>query len=540
MSDNLIQRTASAYDYPLLIKHLLQTPLVYTPNQEIVYRDLKRYNYTTLNQRIARLANALTKLGVKAGDTVAVMDYDSHRYLECFFAIPMLGAVLHTINMRLPPEQILYTINHAEDSVILLNSDFLPLLGGVADKLATVKKFVVLTDAETYPETSLAVAGEYEHLLAESAESFDFPDFDENTRATTFYTTGTTGLPKGVYFSHRQLVLHTLSIITALNGFSSQSTFNSKDVYMPLTPMFHVHAWGVPYAATLLGLKQVYPGRYEPEILMKLIVGEKVTFSHCVSTILQMIVNSPAVQHLDLSNWKVVIGGGALSHALCEKAMAHNINVYAGYGLSETCPGLSIALLKPEMLAQEKSEQVETRCFAGLPLPFVQFKTVDADDNEKETGEIVVRSPWLTQGYFKENERSEELWRNGWMHTGDVGRIDEEGYLHITDRIKDVIKTAGEWISSLELENLISQHSAVKEVAVIGVPDQKWGERPLAVIVPGNEVSEKDFQHFFKEAVNQGTLPKWGILVKVAFAEDLPKTSVGKLDKKVLREMYTG
>jgi non-ribosomal peptide synthetase component E (peptide arylation enzyme) len=281
MQTRLIEPTPSAYGYPLLIKNLLDPPLRYAPNQEIVYRDKVRMNYRQLAERIHRLANALADLGVKPGQTVAVMDWDSHRYLECFFAVPMMGAVLHTINIRLSPEQLIYTINHAQDDVILVNSEFLPMLAAVRDQMTTVKKIILLNDEPQAPETPVPLDGEYEALLAAAKTSYDFPDFDENTMATTFYTTGTTGMLKGVFFSHRQLVLHTYGILTGLSCYRCQSSLDTGDVYMPITPMFHVHAWGVPYVCTMLGLKQVYPGRYEPAMLLKLLVTEKVTFSHC-------------------------------------------------------------------------------------------------------------------------------------------------------------------------------------------------------------------------------------------------------------------
>jgi fatty-acyl-CoA synthase len=313
MTVKLIPKTPSAYEYPLLIKNILPTPLTYFPDREIVYRDKMTYTYVELNRRVQRLANTLEALGVKQGDTVAVMDWDSHRYLECFFAVPMMGAVLHTINIRLSPEQLIYTINHAEDDVILVNADFLPLLAAVKDQMKTVKKIVLLTDDEANPDTPVNLEGEYEHLLAAAASEYDFPDFDENAMATTFYTTGTTGLPKGVYFSHRQIMLHTYGLMSGLCAYESQASLNSGDVYMPMTPMFHVHAWGIPYLCTMLGTKQVYPGKYEPEMLLKLIVSQNVTFSHCVPTIIHMLVSSPVIKKLDLSRWKVVIGGSALS-----------------------------------------------------------------------------------------------------------------------------------------------------------------------------------------------------------------------------------
>ncbi len=547
MTYRLIPRTPSAYAYPLLIKNILKMPMVYAPRQEIIYRDIKRYDYQGLHDRVGRLANALASLGVGPGTTVAVMDWDSHRYLECFFAVPMMGAVLHTINIRLSPEQLVYTINHAEDDIILVNSDFLPLLEAVRDQISRVKKFVLLTDLEQAPSTSIPLAGEYENLLQVSDPGFDFPDFDENTMATTFYTTGTTGMPKGVYFSHRQLVLHTYGLMSGLCAYRSQIHLDSGDVYMPLTPMFHVHAWGIPYLCTMLGTKQVYPGKYEPPMLLKLILGEKVTFSHCVPTIIHMLVSSPAVKNFDLSSWKVIIGGSALPRGLCKAAMDLGINLTSAYGMSETCPLLTAANLKPHMFDWDAEKQVTMRCKTGLPVPLVDLKIVDAEGKAvphdgKATGEVVVRTPWLTQGYLKDPEKSESLWENGWLHTGDIGYIDEEGYLQITDRVKDVIKTGGEWISSLQLEDIISQHPAIGEAAVIGVPDEKWGERPMALVVIREEykgkVTEEELRNFYAQAVAQGAIPKYGIPEKIAMVEAIAKTSVGKINKKQLRKDF--
>ncbi|MDP4980260.1 MAG: fatty acid--CoA ligase [Desulfobacterales bacterium] len=542
-----IHRTPSAYSYQLLIKHILTTPLIYTPKQEIVYRDRLRYDYETFFNRVTRLAGMLQKQGVQPGDTVAMMDWDSHRYLECFFAVPMMEAVLHTINIRLSPEQLIYTINHAEDDVILVNAEFLRVLEGVKDQFETVKKIILLTDADDRPETSLAIEGEYEALLGKTDDGYEFPDFDENTRATTFYTTGTTGMPKGVYFSHRQLVLHTYGIMGGLCAYKTQAPVDSGDVYMPMTPMFHVHAWGIPYLMTLLGTKQVYPGRYEPEMLLKLIAAENVTFSHCVPTIMHMLVSSPAVKKVDLSKWKVIIGGSALPKGLCRAALDLGINLYTGYGMSETCPVLTLAHLKPHMMDWDLERQVDIRCRTGLPIPNVVLDIVDPDGKPlphdgQATGEVVVRSPWLTQGYLKEPERSEELWHGGWLHTGDVGFIDAEGYLKITDRIKDVIKSGGEWVSSLTLEDIISQHEAISEAAVIAVPDEKWGERPLALVVLKKEfagkVKEEDLLNFLMKFVQNGTIPKFGVPSQVLLVESIAKTSVGKLNKRALRKQF--
>jgi fatty-acyl-CoA synthase len=544
---NPIEHTPSAYEYPLLIKHLLHTPLAHAADQEIVYRDLERFDYRTLQRRIGQLASGLARLGVRPGDTVAMMDWDSHRYLECFFAVPMMGAVLHTVNIRLSPEQLLYTINHAEDDVILVNSEFLPVLEEIKDRIEPVKKLVLLTDGADRPATSLPIAAEYKELLASSSAEYPFGDFDENTRATTFYTTGTTGLPKGVYFSHRQLVLHTLATMAALGTPAMGQRLHRADVYMPITPMFHVHAWGVPYIATMMGIKQVYPGRYTPDGLLGMIQREKVTISHCVPTLLHMLLNSPAGQEADLRGWKVMIGGSALPKGLARAAMERGIDIFGGYGMSETCPVLTIAQLTPAMLDGDPDGQVDVRVKAGRPIPLVDLRIVDDEMHDvphdgQASGEVVVRAPWLTQGYLKDRANSEQLWRGGYLHTSDIGTIDPQGYLLITDRIKDVIKSGGEWISSLELEDILSQYPGVSEVAVIGVPDEKWGERPVALIVPrpsdAGKITEDAIKAYVASYADKGVISKWAVPSRVRFIDLLDKTSVGKLDKKLMRQKY--
>lgn len=536
---------ASAYHYPLLIKHLLHTPLAHSPNQKIYYKNESSYTYTTFNQRLHQLANGLDAHGITSGHTIAVMDWDSPRYLECFFAIPMMGAILHTVNVRLSPEQILYTINHAEDDVIIVNTEFLPLLEKIYAQIKKPPTIILINETQQNIQTDLPITDEYSTLVNNHQPDYEFEDFDENAIATTFYTTGTTGDPKGVYYSHRQLVLHTLAGIAGLSAIKAQGRFFSDDVYMPITPMFHVHAWGVPYVATLLGVKQVYPGRYDPALLLDLIQEHQITFSHCVPTILHMLLQQPKSNDIDLSRWKVVIGGSALPSALCKAALAKGIDIYTGYGMSETCPILTLALLKPEQLNDPDNQYPEIRCKTGLPIPMVNLDIADSDLNflphdGTTPGEIVVRAPWLTQGYLKNPEHSELLWEKGYLHTGDMGVIDETGYLQITDRIKDVIKTGGEWISSLQIEDILTAHPDISEAAVIGISDEKWGERPYAIIVMNAQttISDDAVKSLINEKVQQGILSKWAIPDQIHIVDQIPKTSVGKIDKKLLRQQF--
>jgi fatty-acyl-CoA synthase len=533
-----------AYDYQLTIDRLLERTLAWNPTQKIVYRDAFEYTYADMAQRVRKLAAMLSELGVRQGDAVAFMDWDSHRYLEAYFAVPMMGAVLHTVNVRLSPEQILFTINDAEDRVLVVHKDFFPIIEKICANFDTAKKIVVIGDGHPLGALPRWSAGEYEELLGAAPDTFAFPELSEQTVATAFYTTGTTGNPKGVFFTHRQLFLHSVSGLAGFGGFPDPISFRTGDVYMPLTPMFHVHAWGVPYIATMLGVKQVYPGRYEPEMLLKLLVRQRVTFSHCVPTILQMILASPAAKDVDLSRWKVIIGGSALPRGLAEAAIARGINITAGYGMSETCPTLTVSVLKEHMADWPIERRADYLVKAGFPVMFVDLRIRDADGRDlapgkKNVGEIVARAPWLTPGYLKLHERSEELWRGGWLHTGDLAYRDEEGYIVITDRLKDVIKTGGEWISSVDLESLISQFEPVAEVAVIGVPDEKWGERPKAYIVerPGaaGRVTSASVASYLQKFVEAGRIEKWAIPEQIAVVSVLPKTSVGKIDKKVLR-----
>ncbi len=547
MVGRLIQSAKSAYQYPLIFKQLWHTPRVQAPDQEIVYRDLKRFTYLQIRERIGRLASALSKAGVVGGDTVGVLDWDSNRFLEAFFAIPMMGAVLQTVNVRLSPEQIAYTIDHAGASTLLVNDEFVGLLEGIKSRLPKVKRLIVMSDRPAPQTGSLSFIGEYESLLAAAAPDYDFPDFDENTQATTFYTTGTTGQPKGVYYSHRQLVLHSICGLALFGMAGQHGRFSRDDVYMPITPMFHVHAWGFPWSATLAGVKQVYPGRYEPAMLVRLIKSEGVTFTHGVPTILQMLLDAAAAAKADLNGLKMVIGGSALPKALGKRALAAGIDIFAGYGMSETGPLAAVSHVRSKDLTGDPDGEVEFRAKAGIAGPLVDLRIVDPDmksvpHDGKSAGEIVLRAPWLTQGYFNNPEGSEQLWAGGYLHTSDIATVDANGYVHITDRIKDVIKTGGEWVSSLQIEDLISQCPGVAEVAVIGVKDDRWGERPLALVVKrssdANGVSDAIIKNHLKTFADQGIISKYGIPEKILFIDGIPKTSVGKINKKELRERY--
>ena len=532
--------TGTPADFPLLIKSLLRTPLQIAADVEIVSDGLMRYSYRDFESRLKRFAAGLTAHGIGKGDVVAVMDWDTHRYFEAFFAVPMIGAVLHTVNVRLAPAQIAFTIDHAEDDVILVHEDFLPLLAEVM-KLVTREVHLILLrdDPVQDPETDFTFNTSYDAMMAAPDAEFDFPDFDENSRATTFYTTGTTGDPKAVAYSHRQLVLHTMGVLAGFGPVETSNRLHRGDVYMPITPMFHVHAWGFPYAATLLGIKQVYPGRYVPANLLRLIAEEGATFTHCVPTILQMLLSAPEAAATDLSRLKMVIGGSALPQGLAAAALDRGIDIYAGYGLSETCPVLSFAELTPG-----KEDDVAARVRTGKPLPLVDLRIVDEDMAEQprdgaSTGEVVVRAPWLNAEYLKSPQATDDLWRGGMMHTGDVGHIDSGGSLQITDRMKDVIKSGGEWVSSLALESLASAVDGVSEVAAIGVPDPTWGERPLLLVVAadgaGQPAVEAAVRTAFTDAVSSGGLSKWAMPEEIRFVAEIAKTSVGKIDKKALR-----
>jgi len=539
-----------ARNYQLTLDKILYRAVDQFPDTEIVYKDKVRYNYREFFNRVKRLASALEAIGLKNGARIATAEWNTHRHFEAYFAIPMMGNVLHTINVSIAPMDIAYILNHAEDDALLINEDFLPFIEVLKDYAKTIKKIIILTDKEDFklPKIEGKEVYEYESLLKDYGDdSYEFPELDEDTVATMMYTSGTTGLPKGVYFTHRQLVLH--SLITPLQFIYPGVMLNYKDVALSLVPMFHVHSWGLPYTFTLLGIKQVFPGKFDFGVILKLIEKEKVTFMAGVPTLLHMLLYHPDSKKYDLTGVKMIIGGAALPKGLYEEAKRRGMQVISGYGLTETAPILTLANLKPYMDEWPEDGKEEIYLRTGFPWPLVHLRVVDSEFKDvpkdgKSVGEIIVKAPWVVKEYFKDPDKTREAFVNGWFRTGDVAVWYEDGYIKIVDRFKDVIKSGGEWISSLTLESLISTHPGVSEVAVIGKPHEKWGERPLAIIVPKSEykdkLSEDDIREHLMNYVKEGKIPKWWIPDYYEFVDELPKTGTGKISKRTLREKYLG
>ena len=540
----------AASKYELTIDKLLLNTLHRKCRQQIVYAKT-RYDWVEFYDRIRGLASGLERMGVRKGTVVAVVDVDTNRYLEAYYAVPMLGATLHTVNIRLPPEHLGYTMAHAQDEFVIIRDEFVPLATKLAGSVKSLRGIVTMSDTGSAPSVPLMNVKFYDDLVKEGDPKFEFPELDEDTRATIFYTSGTTGMPKGVWFTHRQLVLHTLGTQLGLAGGLPQNRLEVRDVVMPLVPFFHVHSWGVPYGVGLNGQKIVLAGRYDPANILELISREKVTWSNMVPTVLNMILNCPTVTNYPeaLSKWKVSVGGGPLPREMAIRAQKLGINVMGGYGLSETAPVLTLANPTDRNIGLSKEELVDAVLVkTGIPIPLVAIRVVDPEMRDiprdgKTAGEIVVRGPWLTSEYYKDPAKTEELWRGGWLHTGDMAVMDDEGYVNIVDRIKDAIKSGGEWIPTIILEDLLVRHPAVFEAAVIGAKDQRWGERPLAVVGlrPNQTATADELKKHMEGFVAEGKLAKfWVPDDYIIIAETLPKTSTGKIDKKPLREKYSG
>ncbi|KUO89187.1 MAG: AMP-dependent synthetase [Vulcanisaeta sp. MG_3] len=542
------------YEYQLTLDKIIRRAAQLYPSIEVVYAppggSIIRSNYAREWDRVQRLGSVLEELGVQSGEPgrfgsrVAVLDWNTIRHYELYFAVPMYGAVLHTVNVLLSPEDIIYTMLQAQDEVLFINEDFIPLARVASSLVKSIKKVVIMSDKAEHGEVSFdgVEVYWYEDLLR-NAKPYNFPELNENVVATMMFTSGTTGRPKGTYFTHRQLVLHAISV--ALSITAPPINASIYDVAMPLVPMFHVHAWGLPYIATVTGIKQVYPGRFDWGHILRVINDEGVTIVNGVPTILYNLLTHSDSPKYDLSRLKFIAGGAALPRGLLEEAVKRGVTVVQGFGLTETAPVILLSMEKPNMRDWPMDRRRElSGLSAGLPLPLVDVRIVDEQDRDvprdgKTMGELVVRAPWVIKEYLNDPEKTRNAWRNGWFHTDDIAVWDSEGYIQIMDRAKDVIKSGGEWISSTRLEDLISTHPGVGEVAVVGVPHPKWGERPIAIVVPkpGWSVTESDIRNHLMKYVEQGQIPKWWIPDKVIIMEsELPKTSTGKIDKKILRD----
>ena len=528
---------------PLLISSIAQHAEKFHGDREIVSvtADNPQHRYTVREamMRAKQLANALGRLGVKQGERVASLAWNDYRHLEVYYGVSGSGYVCHTINPRLFPEQIVYIINHAEDRFICVDAMFVPLLEAIADKIANVEGFIVMTDEAHMPDTSLPNVMCYETLIAAEAPEFDWPVFDERTASALCYTSGTTGNPKGVLYDHRSTILHaygTLAIDVA--GISS------RDVVLPVVPFFHVNAWGIPYSALIAGAKLVLPGPKmgDGEALYALMNAEDVTMALGVPTVWMALLQytEKAGKRLDKLQ-RSLVGGAAVPRAMIEAFRDnHGVELRQGWGMTETSPIGTVNTIKAGLEALSKDEQLDLATKAGRGIFGVEMRIVDDNGEElpwdgEAFGALQVRGPWICSDYFKLERSGGTHTEDGWFETGDVATIDPEGYLAITDRTKDVIKSGGEWISSIELENAAMGHPAVAEAAVIGVTHAKWTERPLLVVVraEGEEVSKEDLLAYF-----DGKVATWWVPNDVVFVDELPHTATGKVKKIELRKQF--
>lgn len=531
-------------DYPLLLKSILYRANTVFPENEIVSRDYSgifRYTYRDLYHRVGRLAHVLERLGVGKLEHVGSFSWNNHRHLELYFAVPLAQRVLHTINIRLFREQLIYVINHAQDKVLFIDEDLLPVLEGIHAELKTVEHYVVMTDKGVLPETSLPNVHSYEKLLAAESPEYAFPEFEETTPAIIGYTSATTGMPKGVVYTHRGLFLHSFSLLAGDVG------TDEYDVTMPIVPMFHVNAWGLPYSNTWVGAKLVLPGsRPQAADFCELIDNEKVTFSAGVPTIWMAILNHMRANpgKYNFASVRYLLSGGSAMPVSLSKAYEKELGVklYQAYGQTETSPLTFLNSPKRRLWDRSEEERFRLRGKTGLIVPGLEMRLIDEAGQEvphdgKAMGELLLRGPWIISEYYKDPEKSKEAFLDGWFRTGDIATMDEDGYLQIADRTRDLIKSGGEWISSVDLENAIMGHPAVAEAAVIAVASEKWQERPMACVVIKPEakgtVSKEEILNFLADKV-----AKWWIPDDVVFIDEVPKTSVGKFSKRILRERY--
>ena len=526
----------SMMQMPLLISALLRHADSYHGDTGIVSRlgpgEIHRYTYREAHRRTRQAANALNALGVTQSTRVGTLAWNTHRHFELYFAVSGMGAVINTVNPRLFPEQVEYIINHADDEIMCFDLAFLPLVEKVAARCPRVRAWVALTDAGHLPESALKLLC-YESLLGAESDDFEWPAFDENTASSLCYTSGTTGNPKGVLYSHRSTILHTFGICLP-DGLD----LSAREVVMPVTPMFHVFSWGLPYAACLVGAKLVLPGaQLDGASLHELFEEERVTFTSGVPTVWLGLLQYLQTQKVGLSTLKrVVIGGSACPPAMFDQFAALGIEVIHAWGMTETSPFATSNHAKAKHLGMPEAEKRKLRTKQGRPGFCVDLKIVDGEGRELPRdgiafGDLLVKGPWVTASYFRSDGVS--ILRDGWFPTGDVATLDPDGFVQITDRSKDVIKSGGEWISSIDIENFAIAHPAVAEAAVIGVAHPKWAERPLLVVVrkAGHDVDREAMLDFLRDKV-----AKWWLPDDVVFVESLPHTATGKLSKLILRK----
>ena len=528
---------------PLLISSLIEYADTYHGDTEIVSKTVEgathRYTYRDCHRRSKMLANALSRLGVEAGDRVATLAWNGYRHFEAYYAVSGIGAILHTINPRLFPEQISYIANHAEDKVLFLDLTFVDLVEQLAPELKSIETYVVLTDLDHMPQTSLPGALCYEEFVTNESDTLDWPTLDENTASSLCYTSGTTGNPKGVLYSHRSTMLHSYAGCSVdVLGLSA------TDVVLPVVPMFHANAWGIPYAAPLAGSKLVFPGPHlDGESVHTLIEAEAVTMTAGVPTVWLMLLDYMGKNQKKFSTLdRVVCGGSAMPRAMIEAfETTYDVRSFHAWGMTEMSPLGTIGSLKAKHSGLSIQDQIDVKTKQGRGLAGVEMKIVDDDGTELARdgvafGNLMVRGPWITNGYFR-GEGGDTLDADGWFHTGDVATLDAEGYMQITDRSKDVIKSGGEWISSIDLENIAVGHPDVKEACVIGVHHPKWDERPLLLIVPddGKTIDSATMIEFLSDKV-----VKWWLPDDVVMVAELPHTATGKLLKAQLRDEYQG
>ena len=518
-------------DYQLTIPPLLRRVEQFFPDKQIATRlpdrSFHHYTYREMSQRAKRLAAALSKLGLERGDRVATLCWNHYQHLEAYFGIPCGGFVLHTLNLRLHPSDLAYIASHAEDRAVIVDRSLLPLLEAFK--------------GQTSIEHVLVVEDSYEELLATaSADEWVDPELDENEAAAMCYTSGTTGRPKGVVYSHRSTILHTLGVasLTPLG-----TPVSEADTILPVVPMFHANAWGYPYLATMIGANLVFPGPHlDPESLLDDFVEEQVTWTAGVPTIwmgiLQLLDANPGRWKLPLKG--MLVGGSAVPRAMIAAYKErHGIQIVQGWGMTETSPVASTTDFPGELRAADDETKFDIAAMAGLPLPLVEIRARVGDEEipwDAETmGELEVRGPWVASGYYETPEQAERWTDDGWFRTGDIVSIHPRGFIQIKDRSKDVIKSGGEWISSVELENALMAHPAVAEAAVIAIPDPKWAERPLAAVVlkEGQTATADELREFLAPS-----FAKWWLPERIEFVDEIPKTSVGKFRKTELREQF--